>query len=208
MYSQVSLPCDISVDTPDSNGIYLTNFPVKEILFTHWGRVDVSAIEGVLLSMDNFLARLRYGYAVIKRVRFLTVEMLQNLYHHADSPEYRAVEHRYPAFFALAVTRDERLLLRSSNVVTNAQREELTRRIAYLNDCTYPQLRALYRETLQNREFTSQGGGGLGLISIACKTVPHIGCEFHRINGSLSLYRLTVCVRDSSEECASRQSND
>jgi hypothetical protein len=68
----------------------------------------------------------------------------------------------------------------------------LRRRIDEVNNHNRDELKVLYKTTIMNGEFTSQGGAGLGFIEMAKTAGTKLEYQFENLSDEYSLYTLKV----------------
>jgi hypothetical protein len=68
----------------------------------------------------------------------------------------------------------------------------LRRRIDDVNKHNREELKVLYKTTIMNGEFTSQGGAGLGFIEMAKTAGTKLEYQFENLSDEYSLYTLKV----------------
>ena len=61
------------------------------------------------------------------------------------------------------------------------------------------ELKTLYKEILNNEEFSEKGGGGLGLIDIARRTGQELGFDFKKIDGDYSFFSLDISIEQQKD---------
>src|ERR1700741_2937493 len=144
----------------------LTNKDPKnagEKVFSYSGDISPNTtdriIEQIEQTIDNYdqLGRLK------KKILAISIEVLQNLYHHGQKSEETDEE------FNILVD-DNYCYLVSSNGVSAGIVEKLQKSIEHINQLSDEELKKYYMEKLNNQEFSAKGGGGLGLIDIARKS--------------------------------------
>ncbi len=123
-----------------------------------------------------------------KRIFFILVECLQNIAKHQDKlPDN--VEHE-PAIVIIQ-KRNRRYYVTTGNILENSHVEDLKLKLTKINDMEAKQLKEYYNEVLLNLEISDKGGAGLGLISMARKTVDNkLYYDFKKINDKLSYFYL------------------
>ena len=72
--------------------------------------------------------------------------------------------------------------------------EDVTSKIDYINSLNRDELKAYYKEVLNNGELSEKGGGGLGLIDIAKKSRNKLQYSFREIDEDYSFFTLTVKI--------------
>ncbi len=131
---------------------------------------------------------------VIRRVYNISVEVLQNLFHHSDvPPNFKEADKRF-AIFSLSKLSSGNYNVISGNFV-RAERVRIIRdRIEQINYLTKQELRVIYKLVLSNDEFSLKGGGGLGMVDIARKTKNKLTFEFveHSHDYKFFIFDITV----------------
>ena len=118
------------------------------------------------------------------------VECLQNLYHHIDefeivgSPEELA--EKKSAIFSISRTPESYDIV-TGNYIDQANVKDISQKIEYINSLNKDELKAYYKEVLNNGVLSKKGGGGLGLIDIA-----QMSYEKHPLDTAKELKLLTM----------------
>lgn len=140
-------------------------------------------IEGLI--MDKSLAK-----AVIKKVFFISIESLQNMFIHGHKDDNGAKHN----FFILYIT-GKTIKILTANLVTNSSIESLTKHIGIINNFDDPAaLKAYYLEHLEKNELSDKGGAGLGFITIGMKSGNKLGISFEEINDKRSMFIMEVTI--------------
>lgn len=132
-----------------------------------------------------------------KRIPFLITESFQNVIRHGinenDSNSIRN------DFFQVLFNDDE-IYIESSNIVSNKDKDYLSKTITFLNQSSKDDLKKLSREVLENGEMSNRGGAGLGLIEIARKTGSKIMFDFKTYNASNYHFFMSLKLQNNEEE--------
>ena len=72
--------------------------------------------------------------------------------------------------------------------------EEVSNKIDHINSLDRDELKAYYKEVLNNGKLSEKGGGGLGLIDIAKKSRNKLQYSFREIDDDYSFFTLTVKI--------------
>jgi hypothetical protein len=78
--------------------------------------------------------------------------------------------------------------------VKNGELKPLRSRIDNVNSQDTDELKALYKSTITNGEFTAKGGAGLGFIEMAKTTGSKLEYAFENLSNDYSLYTFRVSM--------------
>ncbi|MDX2174655.1 MAG: SiaB family protein kinase [Bacteroidota bacterium] len=147
----------------------------------------ISKLEG---SIEEKILENNLPKMVVKKVFFICVESLQNMFIHGHRDDNGA-QHN---FFILYIT-DKAVKITTANLISNSSIPKLTTDIERINSFSDPAaLKAYYLEHLENNELSEKGGAGLGFITIAMKSGNKLGVEFNEINEKRSLFLLQITI--------------
>jgi hypothetical protein len=128
--------------------------------------------------------------SVVKKVFFICIESLQNMYIHGYRDEAGAKHN----FFILYIT-DKAVKMITANLIANDAIEKLNKHIDKINSFQDPaQLKTYYLEHLENNELSEKGGAGLGFITIGMKSGNKLGMQFEQINDSRSIFLMEATI--------------
>lgn len=127
---------------------------------------------------------------VVKKVFFICIESLQNMYIHGHRDENGAKHN----FFILYIT-DKSVKMITANLIANSSIEKLKQHIEKINSFQDPaELKTYYLEHLENNELSEKGGAGLGFITIGMKSGNKLGTQFEQINSNRSMFLMEVTI--------------
>ena len=128
--------------------------------------------------------------AVVKKVFFICIESLQNMFIHGYKDENGAKHN----FFILYMT-DKAVKMIGANLIANNAIQKLSEHIAKINSFDDPAaLKKYYLEHLENNELSEKGGAGLGFITIGMKSGNKLATNFETINEHRSLFQIEVTI--------------
>ena len=128
--------------------------------------------------------------SVVKKVFFICIESLQNMYIHGHRDENGAKHN----FFILYIT-DKAVKMITANLIANSSIEKLKKHIEKINSFQDPaELKTYYLEHLENNELSEKGGAGLGFITIGMKSGNKLGTQFEQINDNRSMFLMEVTI--------------
>ncbi len=131
-----------------------------------------------------------------KIIYFSTVELLQNLYHHAvpakniESSEETIIPH----FFLWQKNKNGNYIITTGNYVSRAKSESIKIRIDQLNELSEKEIRSLSKRILNDGEFSEKGGAGLGMIELIRRTGNKLRYKFHHFNENFLFFELETVV--------------
>lgn len=151
------------------------------------GNNDEKNIEAILkeveAKLDLFEKKIR------RKIFFVTVEFLQNVYHHALK------DNKY-FFFIFNLIGKHIIKISCGNYTDKFNFEQIKSKIEQLNLLDRTEMSKLYRKVLNNNQFSDKGGGGLGFIDIARKTNLPIDLDYIKINENLYFIIFSVFLKN------------
>lgn len=134
-----------------------------------------------------------------RKTSFLVAECFQNVVRHgANEEEIMNLSQSNDSF--LIRFKNNACFIASENSLPNSQIEALKRKLEEVNKHEKEELKALYRQILEEGELSDKGGAGLGLIEMARKTGNKLTFSFKPIEDNKSVYSLMLVLQSSSEE--------
>ena len=167
------------------------------VLLAFKGSITSELLSSVFQIMESKMEDLKDAPKIRKRVFNVLVECLQNLYHHIDefevqgSPEELA--EKKSAIFSISRTPDSYNIV-TGNYIDADNVADISGKIDYINSLDRDQLKAYYKEVLNNGVLSKKGGGGLGLIDIARRSGSKLDYNIREINEGFSFFTLTVKI--------------
>ncbi|MBI2969059.1 MAG: hypothetical protein HYY40_14760 [Bacteroidetes bacterium] len=171
----------------------------NNVLLSFKGEITSELLTSVLQIMETKMENLQEAPKIKKKVYNVLVECLQNLYHHIDEqPETDEIGAK-TAMFLIAREQDGYIIV-TGNYIMNESVNGMKERLDKINTLNKEELKNFYKEILSNREFSSKGGGGLGMIDIARKSGQKLGYSFVPVNDSHSFFYLNIKIRQTEDE--------
>lgn len=134
--------------------------------------------------------------ALRKKVYLVAIETFQNLFHHVDQPP-KEIESSITGnhFGIFIITKDGPFFrVSTGNYVTKDKVRFLKDRIDQINSLSDYEIKILYRDILNNNEFSQKGGGGMGMLDIVKKTGNKLDYFFYQINEDYYFYSLDIYI--------------
>ena len=118
-------------------------------------------VDGVL----KFIETIDDKSTTIRKISFLTVELLQNIIHHSDKNK------KGETFAYYELIKDgENYVIKTGNLISKEKTEDLEKRMDCVLSSTDEEIKEKILNRLQNSEFSEKGGAGIGLLSIKKRT--------------------------------------
>lgn len=138
--------------------------PACEVVFAFQGVMDHEQVQRLIAQAESCSLSHGDGVAPRKRMINVLVEGLENVHHHSLG------SHREAAF-ALCVHDSRGYKLAFGNAVPLAMAALITHRVGILNEMDEADLKEHYLKLLSNSARSEHGGAGLGLLTMARKSV-------------------------------------
>jgi hypothetical protein len=171
-----------------------------DLVMTHEGEINSDLITRFLNGVESSLLQEGELSKLIRKVYNVLVEALQNLFHHLEIPPKDYLDTinlpencRY-AFCTLVRESKGAYKITCGNFVSNKYTQFLRDRIEQLNYLSTVELKELYKRILNNDEFSSKGGGGLGFIEMARISGHKLGYDFIKYDDRYSFFVLEVNI--------------
>ncbi len=163
---------------------------VGKLILAYDGVLNSETISKLEVEIESNILDKNLPKAVVKKVFFICIESLQNMYIHGHKDENGAKHN----FFVLYITNDTVKMI-GANLIANSAIEKLSKHIEKINSFNDPaSLKTYYLEHLENNELSEKGGAGLGFITIGMKSGNKLGIEFEKINDSRSMFKMEVTI--------------
>jgi len=113
----------------------------------------------------KFIETLNEKPTLIRKISFLTVEVIQNIIHHSDkNPKGETF-----AYFEIIKDSDN-YIIKSGNLLLKEKTEELEKKLEYVESSSHDEIKQKIMTKLDNGDFSDKGGAGIGLLSIKKRT--------------------------------------
>ncbi len=159
------------------------------LLFSHFGDFDTAKVENTLKLIESGVLESGDKRSTMKRVCGMLIELLQNISIHGA----RDSKGHMHSFLIVAKTGTEYVLY-SGNLILSEMVDSLQSRMQQLVNMDETALRKLYIEILCNEEYSSQGGAGLGLVTIVKRAENQVKFDIDSIDDHFGFFRLEVSV--------------
>jgi hypothetical protein len=146
-----------------------------------------SILEVIELKLEDFKAEQRTK----KRVYHVLVECMQNLYHHGEQSRQKEL-----SIIVMVAKNTNGYSVITGNYISSADVDTLRSRIREINSMNQEELKAMYRNVLNNGSYSNKGGGGLGIIDIARKSEDKLDYGIVPVDEFNSFFSLNVKITE------------
>ena len=168
----------------------------ENTLFSYLGKINEGSITNILDTIEDLLIEGGESNKILKRVYYISVETLQNLFHHSDQPvsgNNGSVVEGNVAFILSEKINDKYNII-TGNFIKRDNIRTLKERIDQLNFLSKEEVKVLYKLILNNEEFSEKGGGGLGMIDLVKRTGNNLSYNFYNFDEDYIFFSLRIAI--------------
>lgn len=172
---------------------------VKDNLgYIYRGSFNDDITDSILELTEVSLQNEEQSSKIKKRVYAIMVEGLQNITRHQDlSPNVKS-EHK--SIFVIQKL-DDKYYITTGNIIEVQNIDNIKMLIKKINQLDKNELKAYYKQVLEEGSLSSKGGAGLGLIDMAKKSGNPLAYHFKKLHGNLYYFYLhTIPSLESNTE--------
>lgn len=176
----------------DYNGLLtrlLNSTPAETVLISHFGNFDQVKTDHLLKLAESAILEQGDKRHVMKRICSVLIEALQNMSLHGA---HDSSGHMY-AYCVLTRGTDYYRLL-TGNAILTEDIESLEERMNELVRLDKNALRKQFIETLCNDDFTNKGGAGLGLLTIAKRSLDKVEFSIRPLNKDFGYFQIETAL--------------
>ena len=134
-----------------------------------------------------------------KKINFLMVECLQNVYRHGEDEKVVEKTSEKGGFFYLT-NENNYLTIATSNLVNSKAAKTLSDNLDQVNTSDEAGVKKLYLEILNNESYTEKGGAGLGLVDMARKSGHPLLHQIESYNEELSRFYFQLNLKPKTKD--------
>ncbi|MEW6772369.1 MAG: SiaB family protein kinase [Bacteroidota bacterium] len=159
-----------------------------EIILAYDGVINQNTITRLETEVEEKILQHNFPKSLIKKIFFITVELLQNLFIHGAEDDTHTKHN-----FIFIAKNDAEVIILTSNLIENQNVNKIKNIFETINGFkSYDELKKYYMERLENNDISDKGGAGLGFITIGLKSHPPLEYKFEKINNKFSYFELSV----------------
>ena len=169
-----------------------------EVLFSFQGELTSTRITSLLEEMEIRLDELEIELKLRKKVYYVFVESIQNLFHHSILVHLNGSINKDLRLCSIALLKiDDYYSIVTGNFVKEEKVNEIASHIEEINSYSKEELKDYYKEILTNQEFSVKGGGGLGMIDIARKANGKYQYSFSSFKKDIAFFKLQININQN-----------
>jgi len=177
----------------DENGKSLGQFGEQALIMAYKGSASPELLNNILLIAEHRINMSVSSKKMRKKLFNILIETFQNIYHHFLETEV-ASEIGGPVVFALGIQEGAYKVM-VGNLVNSEDKKSLQQALDDVNAMNKDEIKAHYRELLDNGHISDKGGAGLGIVDIAKKSGSRLDYEFEERESNLFFFSLKVDVK-------------
>lgn len=166
--------------------------------YIYRGLFTQNITDSIISLAENSLESSGESSKVKKRVFSIMVECLQNVTRH-QNPQHAQVESPEQAGIFVIQNNNNAYQITSGNVVEKEVIPHLQDMLEKINSLEKDELKAYYKEILEDGSISDKGGAGLGLIEMARKSGNKLFFDFKDLNPQLSYFYLHTAISKEAE---------
>ncbi|MCV9385469.1 SiaB family protein kinase [Reichenbachiella ulvae] len=169
----------------------------ENILLMYKGAITFDLVTSVIETLDRKVAQVESDKKVQKLFYSAAVEVVHNLYHHMDEIKGQfddVSDYDAKSGLITVLAKEKYYNILTGNFIPTKNTYDLKAKIDEVNTTDKDGLRALYKETLSNGQFSDKGTAGLGLIQLARKTGEKLNYKFDKVNGEYSYFTFQIKI--------------
>ncbi|MCX6334061.1 MAG: SiaB family protein kinase [Bacteroidia bacterium] len=160
----------------------------QRLMFVYRGVVTNENSIPLLMLLEKEMETSEFGFVGRKRLFMFVLESLQNVSRHSNGTTHSNMS------LVVYSKQNGGYTVTTGNVISSANIEDLKRRLDEINNLQTEEIRNVYRQMLNNSEFSNKGGAGLGLIEMAKKTGNKLDYDFLQLDDRNSYFILSKTV--------------
>jgi hypothetical protein len=169
------------------------------IKLRYLGKVTFDLVDSLLLIVLKRLEEIEEDVNLRKKVYSIIMECSQNLCIHVDAQS----SHKIYDIGCVSISVRKKLdgyKITSGNFISNERVSHLRETLDEVNKNATPEgLKKLYNKVLTNNNYSTKGGGGLGLIDIARRSNHKLEYTIDPIDDKYSFFKLKVSIKKNSK---------
>ncbi len=166
------------------------------IVIKHKGFLDHKVIENILNDFNDHIIKHKHDLLLYKRTYAVLEECLDNIYKHFNK---NLIARNFNNGFMPEIeihNNDDGFTVICSNPVENKNIDQLQKRLESLHNLSRKELKTLYKQKIRENHISHKGGAGLGLITMALKSINPLNYHIKQMNKNYSYFTLTIKLKN------------
>ncbi|MDR0803110.1 DUF6272 family protein [Fluviicola sp.] len=154
----------------------------------HFGSLNQDLVNSLTLSVEDFMISTGDHKTLVKHVFSILTEGLQNILIYG-----KKWDNELQSLIVLAYN-DQAYRIVLGNLTEFSEKEKLTTYLDCLNTMEEEEMKAFYKETLNNGLISDKGGAGLGFIIMRMKSKSKLNYHFVPVSDDLMLFTISTDI--------------
>jgi len=172
-------------------------------MYSFLGEVSEDVITAILDKIEMSLDERDTDLKTFKKIYHISVEALQNLFHHSDSPAKKNGQSPIESNVAFILKEEHenkekniehQFIITTGNFINKSNTRMLKERIDQLNFLSKDEIKVLYKLILNNDTFSEKGGGGLGMIDLVKRSGNNLSYNFYNFDNNYIFFTLRIAI--------------
>jgi hypothetical protein len=163
--------------------------PKETLIFSHFGDFSQTKVDSTIKVIESAIMEAGDKRQTMRRICSVLIEILQNTSLHAAKDGNNHM-HGY-----LIIARSsEKYRILTGNLILSGDIKVLENRMKGITMMDKNAIRKLFIETLCNEDFSYKGGAGLGLLTIAKRSLEEIQYSISSINETFGYFQMEITM--------------
>jgi hypothetical protein len=165
---------------------------IPKELIQYTGEINYNVISQILVDLKHLSDQLKFPVGLYKRILCVTDEALENVskYYKTISENNDIINFKSP-FYTL-IERTDCYQIQIGSLIQVNSLSQFVERIDKINSYSKEQIKNLYKKTISDGVFSTQGGAGLGIIIIARSSENKINYTFESLTENWTYLTLKI----------------
>ncbi|MFZ4786035.1 MAG: SiaB family protein kinase [Flavobacteriales bacterium] len=161
--------------------------PKETLIFSHFGDFSQNKVDSTIKLIESAIIEAGDKRQTMRRICSVLIEILQNTSLHA-SKDGNSHMHAY-----LIISRNiNHYRIQTGNLILASDIPVLKARMQELTSMDKNAIRKMFIETLCNEDFTYKGGAGLGLLTIAKRSIETVKYDITSIDPTFGYFQMEI----------------
>jgi hypothetical protein len=169
----------------------------RNVILSFKGMMTSDLLTTILQIMESKMDKLEERPKIRKKVFNVLVECLQNLYHHIDEDidDKATPQDERNSLFMIA-RENNAYIITTGNYIRPLDAPVLEEKLDTINSMSKDELKAYYKQVLNEGTMSDKGTAGLGMIDIARKSGRKLDYNLKNISENLTFFSLSVRIEE------------
>jgi Family of unknown function (DUF6272) len=167
----------------------LSAAPKETLIFSHFGDFSQPKVDSTIKLIESAIMEAGDKRQTMRRICSVLIEILQNTSLHAAKD---GNSHMH-AYLIIARSSDKYRIL-TGNLILSGDIKVLENRMKGITLMDKNAIRKMFIETLCNEDFSYKGGAGLGLLTIAKRSLEEIHYSISSVNETFGYFQMEITM--------------